>query len=154
MVRVIYSGLDVHKDTINTAFADSSGEVLFENRINHHWPSVKKIFTRIRSQYKGAPIQVCYEAGPTGYGLARELSEYGWDRVQDSCPGEAAPADRPDQDGPPGCHEPCDNAAHRHAYQCTDTLTPRMSPAVSCCAIVNRENRISPGSNRKSRHFF
>ena len=116
MVRVIYSGLDVHKDTINTAFVDSSGEVLFENKINHHWPSVKKIFTGIRSQYKGAPIQVCYEAGHTGYGLARELSET--DGIECRI---AAPADRPNQDGPPGCHEPCENAAHRHADQCTDT---------------------------------
>lgn len=88
MVRVIYSGLDVHKDTINTAFVDSSGEVLFENKINHHWPSVKKIFTRIRSQYKGAPIQVCYEAGPTGYGLARELSEMNGIECRIAAPGK------------------------------------------------------------------
>ena len=75
MKRIIYSGLDVHKDSISAAFVDNHGEVLLENTFANHWPTVVKQFEKLGKKYTGSTFKVCYEAGPTGYGLARELAK-------------------------------------------------------------------------------
>jgi transposase len=63
-------GLDVHKDTLSVAILapDRDGPDL--DRIPHDEPSVPRLVGHL-----GDPrlLRACYEAGPTGYELARLL---------------------------------------------------------------------------------
>lgn len=71
----IVLGLDGHKETIAVARADrSGGEPIWLGTIPNDPQAVAKL---VRKQ--GAPEQlaVCYEAGPCGYGLYRQLTELG-----------------------------------------------------------------------------
>lgn len=70
-----FVGLDVHKDSITVAVADSgreSARVL--ETIDHDELALLKVLERLGP---AARLRVCYEAGPTGYLLARRLNEQG-----------------------------------------------------------------------------
>ena len=66
----IHLGLDVHKDTISVAILAPDRDGPAVDRISHDEPSVRRLVGRL-----GDPrwLQACYEAGPTGYDLARLL---------------------------------------------------------------------------------
>lgn len=73
----IHVGLDVHKNSIHVAFANSkTGEY-------DSLGGVANDLTRLCRKLAplGAPseVQICYEAGPTGYGLCRSLEELGYE---------------------------------------------------------------------------
>lgn len=72
-----YVGLDVHKNSIYIAFRDHSAAGA------QAIGSVPNDLTRLLKKLEplGDPdeVQVCYEAGPTGYGLCRHLRELGYD---------------------------------------------------------------------------
>jgi transposase len=63
-------GLDVHKDTIAVAILAPDHESPEVDRIPHDEASVRRLVGRL-----GDPrwLRACYEAGPTGYDLARLL---------------------------------------------------------------------------------
>lgn len=71
-----YVGLDVHKDTISVAVASGGPglEVRDLGTIAHDVPRLMKRLLRLGAADR---IHVAYEAGPTGYGLQRKLSETG-----------------------------------------------------------------------------
>jgi transposase len=74
-----YVGLNVSKDSISVAVADiGRGEPRFLGNIPHTPEAIRKLMKKI-----GTPEQlhVCYEAGPTGYGLFRFLISLGIDCV-------------------------------------------------------------------------
>ena len=64
-----YVGLDVHSRSVTVAVADEL-KVYTVGKIPHHVGRLKKVLAKIASKKK---IHVVYEAGPTGYGLCREL---------------------------------------------------------------------------------
>ena len=72
-----YVGLDVHKDTIAIAAADANSRAQ-PTFIGTTQFSPKQIRKAIRNLGAPSEMRLCYEAGPCGYGLARELLALGF----------------------------------------------------------------------------
>jgi len=74
-----YVGMDVSKDRIDVAVADSGREhARYWGPIRNSADEVRKMLARIGDPSK---TLVCYEAGPTGYVLARYLKSLGFECV-------------------------------------------------------------------------
>src|SRR3954453_15639300 len=73
-----YVGLDVPKETIAVSVAESNGgEVRYFGEIAHTPAAITRL---VRQLKKGdAVLSFCYEAGPCGYGLYRQLRQMGHD---------------------------------------------------------------------------
>jgi len=76
---ITYVGLDVHKDTIAVAVAVSElgnrGEVREHGRIANTPAALKTLTAKLGRG--GSELRFCYEAGPCGYGIQRQLTEGG-----------------------------------------------------------------------------
>jgi transposase len=70
-----YVGLDVHKDSTVIAVAEGRGG---EAKIVGRVPSDLSVEAALKKLGGPNRVQVCYEAGPTGYGLARRLRAVGY----------------------------------------------------------------------------
>jgi transposase len=98
-----YIGLDVHKESIAVAVAragraapESRGEIANTPR------AVAKLVERLNQAFDGEVLLFCYEAGPCGYGVYRQLLALGHDcqvvapSVIPKKPGERIKTDRRD----------------------------------------------------------
>ena len=71
-----YVGLDVHKDTIAVAVAlPGREEPAYRGEIRHSRRSLRRLIGRLSPH--GEVLSFCYEAGPCGYGVYREIVETG-----------------------------------------------------------------------------
>jgi transposase len=75
-----FIGLDVHKDTIAVAIAmPGRDEPAYRGEIAHRPAVVAKWLEKLGREFDGALLLFCYEAGPCGYGLYRQLMAAGHD---------------------------------------------------------------------------
>jgi transposase len=85
-----YLGLDVHKETVTVAVAESSGAPVLVGTVRNQPGEIRRLINRLRER---GPLLSVYEAGPTGYELHRYLVSLG----VDSC--VAAPTLTPTRPG-------------------------------------------------------
>ena len=73
----MFIGLDVHKATVSVAIAkeERGGEVRHWGTVPHRPEHVRKLVEKLG--VSGSRLRFCYEAGPCGYGLHRQLVEMG-----------------------------------------------------------------------------
>jgi transposase len=74
-------GLDTSKMKISVALAEEGrdGEVRFVGEIDHTPQAVQRLVVKLVGKYRR--VSFCYEAGPTGYGLHRQISALGHECV-------------------------------------------------------------------------
>ncbi len=70
----VYIGLDVHKESIAVAIAnpERAGEIRFWGNIPNTPTSIRRMFNKLEKNYP--KLLVCYEAGPCGYRVYRQLT--------------------------------------------------------------------------------
>ena len=78
---ITYIGLDVHKDTIAVAAAEPGkrGEVRGSGKIANAPAALRTLVTKLTRG--GNVLRFCYEAGPCGYGMQRQLTAAGHECV-------------------------------------------------------------------------
>src|ERR671917_1246714 len=78
---ITYVGLDVHRETIAVALAAAGerGEVREYGTIANTATALKALASKPAKS--GAALRFCYEAGPCGYGIRRQLSAAGHECV-------------------------------------------------------------------------
>lgn len=70
-----FIGLDVSKDSVSVGIADAGrGVPRYFGEISNTPEAVRKLFLKLG---KVSEMEACYEAGPTGYGLQRLLTQLG-----------------------------------------------------------------------------
>jgi transposase len=71
-----FVGLDVHRDTIAVAVVEGERAPQTLGTIPNHADAMRKLVRRL-----GRPetLHICYEAGPCGYGIQRQLTALGVD---------------------------------------------------------------------------
>lgn len=85
MNKTYYVGLDVHKEKNSIAYAEagSRGESIYHGQCGGSVPNtenaLRKLAKKLEVPFKS--LKVCYEAGPTGFVLARRLIHLGLECV-------------------------------------------------------------------------
>src|SRR6516165_10179248 len=76
---ITHVGLDVHKHGIVVAIAEGGlrSEVRDYGRIANTPAALQRLVRKLG--HHGAKLRFCYEAGPCGYGIQRQLSAAGHD---------------------------------------------------------------------------
>jgi len=74
-------GLDTHKAKIAVALAEPGrvSEVRFQGEIANQSAAVRRLIERLGAKH--GKLRVCYEAGPCGYGLYRQIIALGHDCI-------------------------------------------------------------------------
>lgn len=75
---VLFVGIDVSKDKLAVALAEAGtqGDALYLGTFENSPASVAKLLKKLSGRGR---VCACYEAGPTGYGLYRQISAHGFD---------------------------------------------------------------------------
>ena len=81
-MKKLYIGIDVHKvlNHLALAFPDMKAPTFYQ-KVSTDLACTLAVVRKIQKQYdlKKEEIQLCYEAGPTGFVLARRLISLGYD---------------------------------------------------------------------------
>ena len=74
--ELLFLGLDVHAKSLTLALAEGGGgEARLYGTIPNDLHAVEKVFAKLKKAHCGAQLRVCYEAGPTGFVLARRCAQ-------------------------------------------------------------------------------
>jgi transposase len=73
---ITYVGMDVHKKTINVALLVPGSDRALEWQLANESQAVRRLVKKLRSEAPGE-LLCCYEAGPCGYELQRQLQRLG-----------------------------------------------------------------------------
>ena len=109
---ITYVGLDVHKDTLAVALAETGGHknVREYGKISNTPTALNTLAAKLSRA--GSELRFCYEAGPCGYGIQRQLTLAGHDCVVVAPsliprkPGDRIKTDRRDAISRPSCIGP------------------------------------------------
>ena len=73
----VFVGLDTSKMKISGALAEEGrqGEVRFLGDIENTPHAIRRLVNKLTGKYQ--KLLFCYEAGPTGYGLHRQITAFG-----------------------------------------------------------------------------
>ena len=73
----VFVGLDTSKMKISVALAEEGrqGEVRFLGDIENTPHAIRRLVNKLTGKYQ--QLLFCYEAGPTGYGLHRQITAFG-----------------------------------------------------------------------------
>lgn len=74
-----FVAMDIHKDSITVAIAEDGKAPALYGTIHATGAAVAKLAGKLSES--GAPLRFCYEAGPCGYGVYRQLRALGHDCV-------------------------------------------------------------------------
>ena len=76
--KLVFVGLDVAKDTLAVSVADEGrdGEIRDWGTVSTAPQSVERLLKKLAARFN--KVEVCYEAGPTGYGLYRQITAFGF----------------------------------------------------------------------------
>src|SRR5215207_8920092 len=77
--KLLYVGLDVHAQTVAIALAEPGGEVRPYGTVSSCVETLERVMRKIRKAHDDAELKVCYEAGPTGFVIARRFAQLGID---------------------------------------------------------------------------
>jgi transposase len=73
---IVFVGLDVHAQSITLGVAPGDGsEARVYGTIPHDLHALERVLRKLREAHPGAELRLCYEAGPTGFVLARRLGQ-------------------------------------------------------------------------------
>jgi transposase len=74
--ELLFVGLDVHAKTITLALAEGGGgEARLYGGIANDLHALEKVFSRLKKAHPESELRVCYEAGPTGFVIARRCAQ-------------------------------------------------------------------------------
>lgn len=75
---MVFVGLDASKTTLAVSLADDGreGEIRDWGKVSTAPSSVDKLLMKLAARFDH--VEVCYEAGPTGYGLYRQITAFGF----------------------------------------------------------------------------
>jgi transposase len=74
--KLLFLGLDVHAQNIALAFAEGGGgEARSYGTIPNDLHALEKVLAQLRAAHPGSELRLCYEAGPTGFVLARRCAQ-------------------------------------------------------------------------------
>jgi transposase len=74
--KLLFLGLDVHAQNIALAWAEGGGgEARSYGTIPNDLHALEKVLSRLRTAHPGRELRLCYEAGPTGFVLARRCAQ-------------------------------------------------------------------------------
>jgi transposase len=73
---LLFVGLDVHAQRITVALAETGrGEARLHGTIPNDLHALERVLSKLRKAHPSTRLEVCYEAGPTGFVLARRLAQ-------------------------------------------------------------------------------
>ena len=80
MESIVYVGMDVHKDSYSICcYKSSEDRFFYEKKILAESKRVLKYLESVKKEFGDETLLICgYEAGPTGFGLYRDLQKAGY----------------------------------------------------------------------------
>lgn len=74
---ITFVGMDVHKATIQVALLAPGASEPVEWKLDNRGNAVAKLARRLKDEAGGGDVVACYEAGPCGFALMRQLTSLG-----------------------------------------------------------------------------